>query len=233
MTLKLFEVAGEDPDYRPSPYCWRTRMALTHKGLAFEPVPWRAVEKSRIAKSGGGTVPVLVDGDLWLRESWDIAVHLERAYPERPALFAGEGDLTKARFLEAWANRELHLPMARALLADGFPLLAEKDKAYYLERTKRVFGQTLQALCSDPDSAIAVLQERLEPLQSVLAESDYLGGAAPGYGDYILFGSFQWARVASTRRLIPAKSAVARWFQALLAAFDGFAARQPARDHWV
>lgn len=46
-------------------------MALAHKGLAFEPVPWRTVEKSRIALSGGGTVPVLVDDDSPLRR-WSL-----------------------------------------------------------------------------------------------------------------------------------------------------------------
>jgi Glutathione S-transferase, N-terminal domain len=65
--LLIYEVRGEDVEIRPGPYCWRIRMALARKGLAFEPVPWRAVEKSRIALTGGGTVPVLVNDDSPVR----------------------------------------------------------------------------------------------------------------------------------------------------------------------
>ncbi len=232
MAIKLYEVAGATDEFRPSPYCWRTRMALAHKGLAFEPVPWHAVEKDRIGRSGGGTVPVLVDGDRWLGESWDIANYLEKTYPERPPLFDGEGDRAKARFLDFWITNTVHPVMARAVLMDQFPLLAAKDKDYYRERTIRKFGICIEEMCGDPDAAIAELEGILAPLQKVLTESAYLGGVRPGYGDYIVFGAFQWARVASTRRLVAEDSAITRWFTSLLGAFDGFAARQPDRSHW-
>jgi glutathione S-transferase len=230
--LRLFEVGGADDAFRPSPYCWRTRMALAHKGLAFEAVPWRAVEKDRIAPSGGGTVPVLVDGDRWVRDSWDIAVYLEENFPDRAPLFGGEGDRAKARFLEHWTTGTVHPVIARAVLMDQFPLLAETDKAYYRDRTLRKFGTTLEEMCGDPDAAITELAGILAPLEETLDESAFLGGAAPGYGDYIVFGAFEWARVASTRRLVAEESAIAAWFARLLDAFDGFARLQPARDHW-
>lgn len=230
--LQLYEVAGEDIEFRPSPYCWRIRMALAHKGLKFEPVPWRAVEKERIARSGGGTVPVLVEGDMWLRESGDIATYLEATYPDRTALFDSEGDRTKAQFLDKWITGIVHPIIARAVLLDQFPLLADKDKAYYQERTKRKFGGTVEDFCRDPDGAIAELAGALAPLQDVLVSNAYLGGARSRYGDYIVFGAFQWARVASSRRLFDRESPLGRWFQGLLEAFDGFAAAQPDRRHW-
>jgi len=230
--LKLYEVRGEDVDFRPSPYCWRIRLALAHKGLAFEPVPWCAVEKDRIAPSGGGTVPVLVDGDRWIRESWDIALYLEAAYASRPYLFACDGDRTKSLFLDAWITDVVHPVLARAVLLDQFPLLAAKDQAYYRERTKRKFGVTLEDMCRDPDAAIEQLRGILSPLQNALERNAFLGGDGPGYGDYIVFGAFRWARVASTRRIVDDDSPVRRWFVRLLHAFDGFAASQPDRSHW-
>jgi glutathione S-transferase len=207
-------------------------MALAHKGLEFEPMPWRAVEKDTIARSGGGTVPVLVDGERWLRESWDSAIYLEKAYPNCPALFSGEGDQIKAQFIDAWTTDTVHLVIFRAVVRDLFPLLAEKDRTYYLERTKRKFGTTLEELGSDPEGAIAEFSGVIRPLQQVLALNNFLGGAQPTYGDYIVFGAFQWARVASTRHLVPEGSPVGRWFFRLLDAFDGLAAAQPGRDHW-
>ena len=232
MILKLYEVAGADVEFRPSPYCWRTRLALVHKGLAFEPIPWRAVEKQRIARSGGGTVPVLVDGERWIRESWDIALYLEATYPDRPPLFSGAGDQAKAYFLDTWTTEVVHPLLARALLLDQFELLAPEDKTYYRERTRRKFGETLEDLCQDPDDSIVQLNKILSPLQQVLKRHDFLGGAAPGYGDYIVFGAFQWARVASKRQVIEHNCPVAHWFSRLLNAFNGFAASQPDRSYW-
>ena len=63
MTLHLYDLAGAEPDRRFSPYCWRIRMALAHKGLAVETIPWRFTDKAEIVASGQKFVPVLVDGD--------------------------------------------------------------------------------------------------------------------------------------------------------------------------
>jgi hypothetical protein len=47
MPITLYDLAGDDPSLRFSPYCWRTRLALAHKGLQVETIPWRfAVEDS-------------------------------------------------------------------------------------------------------------------------------------------------------------------------------------------
>ena len=43
MALKLFELVGAESNRPFSPYCWRIRMALAHKGLDAELVPWRFV----------------------------------------------------------------------------------------------------------------------------------------------------------------------------------------------
>jgi len=61
--LKLFDFAGADGAVRFSPYCWRARLALAHKGLPVETIPWRVAEKEAIAVSGQGEVPALLDGE--------------------------------------------------------------------------------------------------------------------------------------------------------------------------
>jgi glutathione S-transferase len=38
MALKLFELVGTDAERPFSPFCWRTRMALAHKGLGAESI---------------------------------------------------------------------------------------------------------------------------------------------------------------------------------------------------
>lgn len=90
--LKLYDLAGADDSWRFSPYCWRVRLALAHKGLAVETIPWRFTEKEAIAFSGQGKVPVLVDGERFITDSWTIAEYLDQNYQERPSLM-GEGSV--------------------------------------------------------------------------------------------------------------------------------------------
>jgi len=61
MSIIMHDLAGADPDLRFSPFCWRTRFALAHKGLPVETLPWRFTETSDIAFSGQGLVPVIRD----------------------------------------------------------------------------------------------------------------------------------------------------------------------------
>ena len=89
MALRLYDLAGAEPERRFSPYCWRIKMALAHKGLSFDTVPWRFTEKDVIAFSGQGRVPVLVDDDRVVFDSWTIATYLEDTYLDRPSLFGG------------------------------------------------------------------------------------------------------------------------------------------------
>ena len=95
MTLRLFELVGTDKSRPFSPFCWRTRMALAHKGLSAETIPWCFTEKDAIAPHGSEKVPVLLDGDTSVVDSWTIANYLEDTYPDRPSLFGGEGGRAK------------------------------------------------------------------------------------------------------------------------------------------
>jgi glutathione S-transferase len=104
MALLLYDLAGAEADRRFSPYCWRTRMALAHKELSVETIPWRFTEKEAIAKSGQPREPVLVDGDRWIADSWTIAAYLEDTYPERPSLFGGAAGRALSRFHSTFAD---------------------------------------------------------------------------------------------------------------------------------
>lgn len=112
MTITLYDLAGADPDLRFSPYCWRTRFALAHKGLPVTTIPWRFSDKAVIAFSGQDRVPVIRDGDRIVSDSWAIACHLDAAYPT-PGLFGGAAGQAHARFINAWATRSCCRPSRR------------------------------------------------------------------------------------------------------------------------
>src|SRR5260370_13456109 len=87
MPITLYDLAGAEAERRFSPFCWRTKMALAHKGLEVETVPWRFTEKDKLPQPNAGRVPVIIDGDRVVHDSTVIADYLEERYPDRPPLF--------------------------------------------------------------------------------------------------------------------------------------------------
>jgi glutathione S-transferase len=229
--MKLWDLAGADDDRRFSPYCWRVKMALAHKGLAAEEIPWRFTDKDAIAFSGQGLVPVLEDGGKVIHDSWDIALHLDRAYPQRP-LMESEGARAWALFLRHWVPLQVHLPVLRAVLLDLYGRLHEKDQPYFRESREKRFGMPLEQYC-DPRAGVAALRGALDPLRPVLVQHTFLGGSAPAFSDYILFGPFQWARAMSPVRLLEPDDPVYAWRERLLDLHGGYARAAKGFPVWA
>ena len=230
MGRTLYDLAGEDPACRFSPFCWRSRLALAHKGLEVEAVPWRFTETGRLGFSGQGKVPVLVDGDEAVADSWAIACWLEDRYPDRPSLFGGEGGRAASLFVNGWADGVLHPQVARMVVADILPLLAPGDRGYFRESREKRFGMPLEQVPADRAERVrAFRREVLHPVRSALARQPWLGGAEPRYADYIVFGAFQWARVCSAFELLEDGDPVAEWRERVLDLHGGLARATPAR----
>ena len=225
--IKLYDLAGRDARIRFSPFCWRTKMALKHKGLEFETVPWRFTEKDTIAETAQGRVPVIVDNAQWLHDSWPIAVYLDRSYSDRPALMQSDADRAAARFMNFWCDLTLHPALRPLVFLDVYKMAAEKDQPYFRQSREKTFGTTLEEFCGDRQGALQTFSKTIAPIENTLAEIKYLGGVQPNYTDYILFGSLQWANVVSGTTFLAGESAAAAWFERILDRFDGFARRAP------
>ena len=223
MGLQLYDLAGAEAERRFSPYCWRTKLALMHKGLAFDTIPWRFTEKAVIAFSGQGRVPVLVDGDQVVSDSWTIATYLEDTYADRPSLFGGDGGRAVTRFVNAWADVVLVGGILRLVVTDIFAHLDTKDRAYFRETREKRFGATLETVTADRETNVLAFRRALEPIRIVLAAQPYFGGEAPAYADYAVFSCFQWARCTSSFPLLLEDDPVWAWRDRLFSAFDGFA----------
>lgn len=221
MAIVMHDLAGADPALRFSPYCWRIRMALAHKGLPVETVPWRFTEKDAIAFSGQGRVPVIRDGDTVVSDSWAIADYLERTYPDRPSLFGGPLGQVHARFINAWADSVLMGGITRLIVRDLLDVVDPKDRAYFRESREKRFGMTLEAVQEHREERVAEFRASLLPVRLVLSKQAWLGGDAPSYADYIVFGSFQWPRCASRFELLEKDDPVAAWRERALDLFDG------------
>jgi glutathione S-transferase len=223
----LYDLAGADATVRFSPYCWRIRMALLHKRLPFETIPWRFTEKEAIAFSEQGLVPVLVDGDQAVSDSWAIAVYLERAYPETSSLFGGEAGLALTRFVNEFVDAVVLPGIFKLIVSDIYHVLHEEDRAYFRESREKRLGKTLEQTTANRDQDVTTFRRALEPLRRVLSKQPFLGGTTALYADYILFGAFQWARCTSRFELLSSDDPITAWRERLLDAFEGHARNAP------
>src|SRR5262245_34545167 len=154
MTIILYDLAGAEEDRRFSPYCWRSRLALAHKGLPVETIAWRFTEEEAIAFSGQGRVPVLVDNGETVFDSWAIAPYLESTYPDRPSLFGGSNAKPLTRFYSCFAD---------SLVSRIFPFVAldilnhldDKDRSYFRKSREERIGGTLESCVSDRNARLA------------------------------------------------------------------------------
>ena len=227
MAIQIYDLAGAEDDRRFSPYCWRVKMALKHKGLDFETIAWRFTEKDRIAPFGASTVPVLVDAGRTVVDSFVIAEYLDEAYPSRPGLFEGSEARALALFFSHWSVRAVHPALMRVIVLDLFASVAEKDRAYFRESREKRFGVTLEQLAADPARKLAEFRATLEPVRPVLAQNQFLSGKGPGFADYILFGTLQWARCISPIRLLESDDPLYAWRERLLDLWGGYARSAP------
>src|SRR5215475_3453098 len=227
MGIVLYELAGADPALRFSPHCWKVRMALAHKGLEAESLPWRFTDKQVIAFSGQGSVPVLIDDGVTVCDSWHIALHLEARYPDAPQLFAGVGVIPLAHFVNAWSDSVLLPAVARIILLEIHICVDPGDREYFRASREKRFGQSLETVAADRPSNVSALGKALAPMRQALKEREFLSGESPGYADYCVFGMFMWARCCSAARLLDEDDPVFLWCERLLNAFDGLARSAP------
>jgi glutathione S-transferase len=231
MPITLYDLAGRDPDLRFSPYCWRTRMALAHKDLSVETVPWRFSEKSALRfsgqKQGQEKVPVIDHDGKAVFDSWAIACYLDDRYPDRPGLFGDQTGRAHAHFINAWADTVMLPAIARLIVRDVWQTLHPKDQDYFRKSREKRLGGTLESVQEGRETRVDAFRTLMQPVRTVLTVQEWLGGDAPTYADYIVFGNLQWARCTSRFELLEDDDPVAEWRGRVLDLFDGLAAEAP------
>ena len=228
MTITLYDLAGVEAERRFSPFCWRAKMALAHKGLAVETVPWRFTEKDKLPQPNAGRVPVIVDGARVVHDSTAIADYLEEHYPDRPSLFGGETARGLARFVQNWTETVLQPGLIRLVLLDIHRHIGPQDQAYFRGDREKRFGVTLEEFVGDRGARLPAFRASLDPLRRTVERQNFVCGSAPAYGDHIVFGAFQWARAISDFEVLAADDAVRVWRGRMLDLYDGLARRSPA-----
>jgi len=221
MPRVLYELLGAD-DRRFSPFCWRTRMALAHKGLELdEIIPVAFTEKEKIAFSGQKRVPVLVDNETTVFDSWDIACYLEKNYPDRPPLFGNSAARGEAFFINSWTDRVLIASIFPMVVKDIFDHVLPKDREYFRETREKIMGDTLEATHAKRDARFKNFSKTLNILRHTLKKEAFLCGETPAYADYSVFSAFQWARCVSSLPLLAQDDPIDDWYKRMQDLFDG------------
>ena len=222
--MRLYELAAEDRQLRFSPFVWRIKLALAHKDLDYETVPVRFLEKKPFARSGSKTVPVLEDGGQWICQSWDIACYLEDRYGDRPSLFGSAEGRALSRHFVNMIEATLMPPIFLTVVADIPKILTDEDAAYFRETREARIGSTLESTIKRRPRNLERLAKQLAPFERTIDEQPYICGEGPAYGDYALFGLFQWARLVSPVEVLPEQSKLNDWRQRMMDLFGGLAA---------
>jgi glutathione S-transferase len=215
----LYDLAGGNESIRFSPYCWRTKLALAHKNLSFESVPWHFTEKDTLAFSNQSKVPVLVDGETTISDSHAIAEYLENAYPNEASLFGDASSRALIGFVKAWTEDVLHPAIAPLVVRDIWALLDPKDQAYFRETRERFLGRKLEAFAPERETYLAAFKKALTPLRRTLKVQNFVAGTAPNYADHIVFGALQWARLTAQTPLLDDEPEISAWMAAVLGTY--------------
>jgi glutathione S-transferase len=168
--MRMFDLAAADPAIRFSPYCWRVKLALAHKGLTIESIPWRFTEGDKLPP-GCRTVPALVDGETVIGDSLAIARYLERQYPDRPSLFGGAVGEAHAVLINSWADAVVGPALVPLLVFDVWVAVAPEDQEYFRRSREQRLGRSLEALHAERDGKVAGFRSALNPARITLISS--------------------------------------------------------------
>ena len=227
MSRILYDLCAAD-DQRFSPFCWRTKLALGHKGLTFSTEPVRFTEKHKIAFTQQDKVPVLDDGGTIVFDSWSIAEYLEETYPEAPSLFPGANGRQMAKQTAEWMDG-LHRDLLSMVIFDIYGRLEWEDQAYFRPTREARYGMPLEDVQAGRDERVGEFREiALASLRVHVSEQPFICGNVPAYSDYAVFGSMQWARLVSDFDILAAGDPVFDWRARMLDRLDAMNLSGPA-----
>jgi len=210
--IELFELVNAR-GVSLSPFVWRIRCALALKQL-----DWTSNKLGFTdPRKGFKTFPALRHGRQLMDGSWNIAAYLERHFPQRESLF-GPAAEAHAGFLAHWVDSQLLGVVFRTIVLDIHDAARPMDQAYFRQSREARVGATLEVTQARQREKGQALKPLLEPARRLFAEQPFLHGDTPRYGDFCLFGMFQWARGCSDHEFLEAGDPVSEW----LARMDGW-----------
>jgi glutathione S-transferase len=221
MSLVVYERVGHE-GCRPSPFSWRVRYALAHKKLDAEFRLTRFADVETIRNlSGQKFVPILLDGETVVYDSWNIATYLEDRFPDHPSLFGGLAGRGVTRLVNHWADTTLHFPLRLLLFPDFIQCICPEDRDYFVRSREQEYGMTVEQVRREGATWRREFEVACRPLEQLLGQQEFVGGNAAGYADYIVFSHFLRANLCGRRDVVSPNSAIALWQSRMISLFCG------------
>lgn len=204
-----------------SPFVWRSKYALAHKGLAYVSKPTAFTDIPGIGNGTHTSVPMLVDDSgVETGDSKTIAAYLDATYPDTAPLLDPAG-LARAD--------EVNALIAKVGFGGFFPLyikdiwtgLPEKDAAYFRASREERFGATLEDLSANRAARLPDARAGLAQLRDELGDNQWFCGDAPGYADYIVLAFFAWLKGCATTPPLAAGDVLVDYVQRGFALYGG------------
>lgn len=219
--MKLYELVGKDKDQGFSPYVWRIRMALAHKGLDVELKPLIFTEIPNLKGLDAKTVPILEHDGKFIDDSWNIVNYLEQTFPDKPSILGGPEGRAFAHFFNFTSFYTLIIPLFQALVFDIYQVIDDRDRDYFRTTREAKLGKSLEQAGEHQDQALATFKKQLWPYNQTLKSQNFFNGDSPAYVDYIMYGLFQWARGVSPITLVKQDDPLYAWRLRMDDLFDG------------
>jgi glutathione S-transferase len=187
-----------------SHYSEKVRLILDYKGLDYrkiEVTPGMG-QLELFQKSGQRQVPVLKDGDTYIPDSTEIALYLERKYPDKPIIPTTPKKKGFCLALEEWADESIGTKGRKALigalnknqafrtsfLPPDVPDIVKTLVGAMPGNVLDVLGAGVGMGGDAMKSAEASLKQDLEALCLMLSDSPYLLGDLPTLADFAVAG---------------------------------------------
>lgn len=212
----LYELCGAETDRLFSAYSWRVRLTLGYKGLDFESRPTPFTQIPEVLKGVHKTVPVLIDGETTVRESFDICTYLEDTYPETPGVFGGPGGRENAALIDNLIVTGLYPTITRMIVKDIHSQLGPDDAAYFRSSREKRLGATLEDVQRGRDKERTRFATFLKPYRRRLQAASFLGGERLLYADIALAASLCWAKATSSYNTLDGDDLLQGWFDRAL-----------------
>jgi glutathione S-transferase len=163
-------------EFHRSGNCVKVRIALNYKGIPFETEEMSGADRSPLIRAANWPfVPVIVDGDVVMRDSEAILQYLEANYRDRPSL----------------------TPATAEEIRQGDALLAE-TRSRVGPILGRMYGQGMKAPADRDPRALAGIGDELvkavEPLEKALEGKKFLLGDRMSYHDILIAGALWMTR---------------------------------------
>jgi glutathione S-transferase len=182
-----------------SQYSEKVRFILDYKQLEYRKIEVTpgVGQIELMQKSGSRQVPVLKDGSTYVADSTEIALYLERRYPERPILPTDPLAKGQCLLIEEWADESIGLKGRKAFIGalnqnQNFraSVLPKNTPELLKTLVSSIPGEILDVLGTGIGFGGKAVQEAkkglaqdLEALCLILQERPYLTGDTPTLAD--------------------------------------------------